>query len=151
VVRVGIFGGSGRRSTALVYVLDGRKPRKAGRTFVLRHLSPGRHRLSVRTTDGRSPTARATRTFVVKPPPPSTAPAVTSAPVTPTPTAPAPTTAAPPATTPTTTSAPPPPPTTTAPPPQTSTTPSGGIPQGPNAGDGDGDNQGAPSDGDGNL
>ena len=61
----------------------------------------------------------------------------------------------------TTTAAPPPPPppthtTTTAPPPPTTTTqPAGGgggcIPQGKNAGDGDGDNQGGPSDGDGCL
>ena len=33
----------------------------------------------------------------------------------------------------------------------TSTSSSNGIPQGPNAGDKDGDNQGGPSDGDGNI
>jgi hypothetical protein len=73
--------------------------------------------------------------------------------------APANTTPATVAATPTQTTPPPPPPTTThaaptpapAPTPTTPKPASGGIPQGPNAGDADRDNHGGPTDGDGQI
>ena len=113
----------------LRYVLDSGRPQPARPRFTLNGLAPGRHRLVVFLAADRA--VRTATTFDVQPPP-----------------APVPAATAPVQAPPTTTPAPPPPTTTTttsAPPPPTNP-----IPQ-HNGGDADGDNNGAPSDGDGNV
>ncbi len=139
---------------SLRYVLDRRAAHLGGRHFVLRNLGPGRHHLTVRLSD--DPSVRASTSFVVRVP--ARHPASTAAPVPPaqpqtitSTTAQTSATAAPSA--PTTTVAPPkvlPPPTPTTTTTTSAPPPSGGIPQG-NGGDGDADNNGGPTDGDGNI
>ncbi|MFZ1926573.1 MAG: hypothetical protein WAU42_10570 [Solirubrobacteraceae bacterium] len=126
------------------YVLDHRLARSGSARLTFHDLAPGRHRLEV--LSAADSTVRASTTFTVRAP----APVAIPAPV------PAQPTVSTPAPAPTTTTAPPrtPPPTKTTAPalPKASPPPaSGGIPQGPNAGDGDGDNSGGTSDGDGNI
>ena len=116
-------------SQAFRYVLDGTLVRLGSTRLTFHGLASGRHDLTVMLAARRS--VKATRTFIV--PAPAAAPAAT-APVTMT---------APPPATPAVTAASPAP----APPP----TSTNRIPQGPTAGDADGDNQGAASDGDGNI
>ena len=123
------------------YVLDRRLTRSGSSHLTFRDLAPGRHHLVVLMTKS---TARASTTFTVRAParpvaaqaPPVEVQSTTSAPA---PAAPAPAEATPP------------PAEATPPPPSTPSPQAGGIPQGPNAGDGDSDNHGAPSDGDGNI
>jgi hypothetical protein len=139
------------------FVLDGHNVRvTAATTLVYRHLAPGAHRLQAELlpASGTSPAATASVDFRVRrslPPPSPVTPAGagTGSP------APAPA----PVATQTTASPPPPPATTTTPaaspppPPAATTTPAApptGIPQN-GGGDGDSDNHGAPSDGDGNV
>lgn len=115
----------------LRYSVDHGHAQPAGLRFTLHDLVAGRHRLVVTLLGTRE--VHASVTFFVHPPPPAPAP---------------PPTTTTPATTTTTVAPPPPPPpttttTTTAPPPNK-------IPQN-NGGDGDADNNGAPSDGDGNF
>ncbi|HEY2259685.1 MAG TPA: hypothetical protein VGH45_08225 [Solirubrobacteraceae bacterium] len=154
-VKVALIGGKATGAKPFRYVLDGHT-RFGTHRVVFHGVKPGHHHLIVTLADDRS--VRTQTKFVVKAPPPQPAPVVTTS--TPTQTtatapAPAPTTTAAPA--PTTTAAPAPPtttaapPTTTAAPPPTTTSPpaGGGIPQG--GGDGDGDNSGGPTDGDGNI
>jgi hypothetical protein len=143
-VRVALSGAPTGVAQRFRYVLDRRLTRSGSARLTFHDLAPGRHRLEVLSAADN--TVRASTTFTVRAPAPVATPAPTRAqPTVPTP-APAPTTATPPTRT-------PPPTKTTAPaPPKASPPPaSGGIPQGPNAGDGDEDNNGAPSDGDGNL
>jgi hypothetical protein len=137
-VKVALIGGQATGARPFRYVLDGHT-RFGSRRVIFHGVRPGQHRLIV-TLAGDHAVRTQTR-FVVKAPPPPPAPAVTTT------AAPAPTTTAAPA--PTTTAAPAP--TTTAAPAPTTTSPpaGGGIPQG--GGDGDGDNSGGPSDGDGNI
>lgn len=139
-VRAVVSGEAGSR--LLRYTLDQGPVRSASARFTLHDLAPGRHRLVVMLATDRS--VRATRTFVVRTPPPAPvpapAPATTTQPPAPVP-APAPaTTTQPPA------PAPQPTTTTSTPTPTTGS----GIPQN-NGGDGDSDNNGGPSDGDGNF
>lgn len=140
-VRVSVSQAGQSRKPRLSYALDRHSLRSHGGRVVLRGLTAGRHHLVV-TVPG-SPAARATAVFHVVPPRPVSPAAATA-------TAPQPTV--------TTTTAPPPQ-TSTSPPPATTTTTApaatpppatGGIPQN-GGGDGDGDNHGAPSDGDGNI
>ncbi len=149
-IRVGLTPAQQLGRNPLDYVLDGGRPRHGGVRLTLHNLKPGHHHLVVSVRG-----ARATTTFTVRAPvhAASTTPAATT--TTQTQTTATPHTSSAPAPS-TTSSAPPPPRTTTAapPPPRTTTPsapPSGGIPQGKNAGDGDADNQGGPSDGDGNI
>jgi hypothetical protein len=143
-VRVALSGASTGGAQRFRYVLDRRLTRSGSARLTFHDLAPGRHRLEV--LSAADSTVRTSTTFTVRAP----APVAVPVPVQTQPTVSAPAPA------PTTTTAPPriPPPTkTTAPaPPKASPPPSsGGIPQGPNAGDGDGDNNGEPSDGDGNI
>jgi hypothetical protein len=140
-VRVRLRGISPTGPRAFVYVLDHQRARRAGSKLTFLNLRPGRHRLLVSFNDRARASAKVA--FIVRAPAPTPAPAAAAAPIPTTTTAPPPTTAAPP---PATTTTPPPSTTTTAPPPPPST----GIPQG-NAGDRDGDNNGGPTDGDGNI
>lgn len=143
IVRVALVGSTRTGSVAYRYVLDGARARRGSARLTFRGLTPGRHRLLV-TLVGQS-TVHAVRTFFVRAPLPVANPI-------PVQTAPAPTTTSMPTPPPTTTVAPPPPPppSTTTPPPTTTTPPTSGIPQG-NGGDKDADNNGGPSDGDGNI
>lgn len=119
------------------YVLDRHLERSGSTRLTFHGLTPGRHHLEV--LSAATSTARASTTFTVRAPRPVAVVVPAEAPRT-TNTTPLPRTPPPTETT------------TSAPPPKASSPPSsGGIPQGPNAGDGDGDNNGAPSDGDGNL
>jgi hypothetical protein len=164
LVRVRLTGGGSPGHRPFRYRLDGRPAVPAGARLTVRHLPPGRHRLSVTFADGAH--AAATVSFIVRPlvppaaatvegsktaaatttaPPPATtttsAPATPATPATPTP----PGTPSPPAT-PTTPARP----TTTARAPTTPSPPANGIPQN-NGGDQDADNNGGPTDGDGNI
>ena len=137
-VRVALAGATRAGVHQFRYVLDRRLTRSGGAQLTFHDLAPGRHRLEALSPGTGAPTA-VTR-FTVR------APAqVPSAPAIPLPTAPAaavqPTVSAPPA--PSTNPAPAPMPTESAPP------PAGGTPQN-GGGDGDADNSGGPSDGDGN-
>lgn len=120
-VRVSLTG-SGPHA-ALKYVLDGRFTHLGSSRVTFRDLAPGQHHLVVFLAS--RPSVRAKVSFTVPAPPPPPTPTTSAAP-------------------PPTTSAAPPPPTTQAPPPNS-------IPQGANAGDGDADNHGGPTDGDGNV
>jgi hypothetical protein len=137
VLRIAITPGTTGLTAALRYVLDGERLLRGHERLTLYDLGPGRHYLVV--TIAGPAGARAQRVFVVNAPAPVPAPApvlTTSAPVA---AAPATTASRPaPAPAPTVTTTPKPPPPT-------------GIPQGPTAGDRDGDNNGGPSDGDGNI
>jgi hypothetical protein len=135
-IRVAVTGASAGGSRALQYVLDGRLTRLGSARLTFHDLAPGQHHLLVALL--ARPATRATVSFTV-PAPPQPSPAPASASSSPQPAAPAPAPTAPssPMTQPP--AAPPAPP------------PSAGIPQGANAGDGDADNHGAPSDGDGNI
>jgi hypothetical protein len=142
-VRVALSGAT-NGAQRFRYVLDRRLARSGSARLTFYNLAPGRHRLEVLSAAER--TIRTSTTFTVRAPAPVAIPAPARAQPTVSTAAPAPTTtASPPRTT--------PPSKTTAPaPPKASPPPaSGGIPQGPNAGDGDGDNNGGPSDGDGNI
>jgi hypothetical protein len=144
-VRVRLTGTATSGAQRFRYELDHRLTRSGADRLTFHDLAPGRHRLEVIWASADP--SRAATTFTVRAPAPVTVPAPAQAqPTASTPaTSPASTTPPPSTSTPTQTSAAPPPP-------QTSPPPSGGgIPQGPNAGDGDGDNKGGPSDGDGNL
>ena len=142
-VRVALVNGKATGPKPFRYVLDG-QTRFGQRRLVLHGVKPGRHQLIVTLVDDRA--VRSETPFVVKAPPPPPPPVVTTS--APTATAPPPATTTAPS--PPTTTAPPP--TAAAPPPPTTTSPpsGGGIPQG-GGGDGDGDNSGAPSDGDGSI
>ncbi len=133
-VRV-VLTGAVPRSPVLRYRLDGSRARRGASQLTFRDLAPGRHHLVVVLASDRS--VRGRTVFVVRTPPapPSPAPVQTTQPQAP----PAPAPAASPPTT--TTAAP-----ATRPPSR-----GGIIPQGPTAGDRDNDNNGGPSDGDGNL
>jgi hypothetical protein len=120
------------------YVLNGGRPRLGSGRYTLSGLAPGRYRLVATLADDRS--VKATRVFTVLAPPPAPAPAPVSAPTRTTTQTQVP--ASTPAPAQTTTSPPPP-----QPPPAP---PSSGIPQ-HNGGDMDSDNNGGPSDGDGNI
>jgi hypothetical protein len=137
-VRVAVTGASASGSRAFMYVLDGTLSRRGSARLTFHDLAPGRHHLLVALLARRSTRATVSFTVAAPPPPPSPGPASSAQPSTPA--------LAPP------TAAPPPPPTMTQPPaPTPAPPPSMGIPQGLNAGDGDADNNGAPSDGDGNV
>ncbi len=145
-VRVAVRNAPKSGARRFRYVLDRRLTRFGSSRLTFHDLAPGRHHLLVLMTNNA---AHARTTFTVRAPapavvqaPPSEAQSTTSTstPAEPAPVAPQPAKAAPPPAEPT------PPPATSTPSPQ-----GGGIPQGPNAGDGDGDNHGAPSDGDGNV
>jgi hypothetical protein len=143
-VRVKLTGTATNGAQPFRYVLDRRVTRSGSDGLTFHNLAPGRHRLEV-IWPSASPSHVAT-TFIVRAPArvvvpvPAQAQPAASTPILPPSTSPPPRTS-------------PPTKTTTAPaspqasPPQSN----GGIPQGPNAGDGDGDNNGGPSDGDGNL
>lgn len=150
-VRVAASGAPSGAAPRLRYVLDGRFSRSGSTHVTFHELAPGLHRLQVMMLGS---TDTASTTFTVNAPAPApapapvaTMPAATEAPHTttaPTPAPQAPATQAPPK----------PAPVEKAPAPPAKTAPSGaseGIPQGPNAGDGDGDNHGEPSDGDGDI
>jgi hypothetical protein len=144
-VRVATSGAPGGKAPRLRYVLDRRLTRSGSSQLTFHDLAPGRHRLEVLITPG---SARTSTTFTVRAPRPVAVVAPVEAPQAAAPVQPTQTTS---------TTAPkssPPPQTqtrTTAPPPQASPPESsGGIPQG-GGGDGDGDNSGGPSDGDGNV
>jgi hypothetical protein len=156
-VRVRVSG-TNATSQRLRYVLDGRLTRLGSPHLTYHELAPGHHRLEVLLAD--QSVGHAFTTFTVRAPEPVAVPAPEPASpmTTPSPPPPQPESTSPPrsssATTqpsPMTSSSPPPPP----PPPHEPTMseaspPSGGIPQG-GGGDGDGDNSGGPSDGDGNV
>ena len=127
-VRVALAGAHIAGSGAVKYVLDGSITRTGSTRLTFTGLAPGDHHLVVSLTANRSVKAAVAFAVAVPPAPPVTT-MTTAVPT-------------PPATT-----------RTSALPPATTTTPAAGngIPQGPNAGDGDGDNHGAPSDGDGNI
>ncbi len=135
-VRVALSGAT-NGAQRFRYVLDRRLARSGSARLTFHDLAPGRHRLEV--LSAAVSTVRASTTFTVSAPAPAAIPAPVPAQPTVSTPAPAPTT--------------PPPTKTTAPAPPKASSPesSGGIPQGPNAGDGDGDNNGGPSDGDGNI
>jgi hypothetical protein len=145
-VRVALIGTPADATQTFRYVLDHRLIRSGSDRLTFHDLAAGRHRLEV-ILPGASP-SRASTTFIVRAPvrvhvaaPVATEPqpAVSTPLPPPTSSNPAP-------------SAPPPAKTTAPAPPKVSPPRSGGgIPQGPNAGDGDGDNNGGPSDGDGNI
>lgn len=140
-VTVSLSGARARGPRAFRYVLDGAPARFGPAHLVFHGLAAGRHRLLVALSARRGVTGVVTFTVVAPPPPPAPLTSTTSTVPSATLTTPAP--------------APPPPTTTstTAPPTATTTTPAptGGIPQGPSAGDADADNHGGPSDGDGNV
>lgn len=141
-VRLVVTGSAQPGAKSFRYVLDRGRAKHGPARFILRGLTPGVHHLVVMLANNGS--VKAIRSFIVRtpPPPPAPAPVQTAPAATQTQAqapAPAPTPA--PTTQQTTTSSPPTPP---------PTTPSGGIPQG-NGGDMDSDNNGGPSDGDGNL
>lgn len=133
-VDVVLSGAASRRASVLLYILDGRRARRGSGHLTFRGLAPGRHHLLITLPNDRS--VRGRTVFLVRTPPAAPSPAPVQTTQTQPPPTPAP--APPPATT--TTSVPPPPP-----------APTGGIPQGPTAGDRDSDNSGGPSDGDGNI
>lgn len=152
-VRVGVSGAAPAGEQRFRYVLDQKLTRTGSSHLTFHEVAPGRHHLDVVLIGSAAP--RRTATFTVRAPVkaavivPVTAPTTTAAPT-------MTTTTSEPLPTPTHTSTSPPPTRTkTTPPPPARTTPpsesGGGIPQGPNAGDGDGDNSGAPSDGDGGI
>jgi hypothetical protein len=144
-VRVKLTGTATSGAPRFRYVLDHRLTRSGSDRLTFHSLAPGCHRLEV-IWSGASPSHTATM-FIVRAPAHVVVPVPAQAqPTASTPIPPPTCTSPPPRTSPPTK-------TTTAPaPPQASPPQSnGGIPQGPNAGDGDGDNNGGPSDGDGNL
>ena len=144
-IRLSLIGAGAPGAAAFRYVLDGTLVRLGSARLTFHGLAFGRHHLTVMLASRRS--VSATRSFTVPAPPavPATAasPATTSSAAGPAP-APAPAASSPSAMT----TAPPPPATTPVPAPAPA---SSGIPQGPTAGDADGDNHGAASDGDGNI
>jgi hypothetical protein len=127
-VHVALTGAHAAGSRAFRYVLDGSFTRVGPARLTLHDVVPGHHHLVVALAS--RPSVKAIATFFV------TAPAPTP------PAAPASVSSSPPPATMTTAPAPTPAP---------SPAPSSGIPQGPSAGDADGDNHGGPSDGDGNI
>jgi hypothetical protein len=137
-IHVSVRGVAATGASALKYVLDGSLTRLGSARLTYRALAPGDHHVLV-SLAGR-PSVKARVKFTV-PAPAAAAPAIPAA---------TPTSSAPPPPTPATAPAPPPS-TTPAPSPAPTPPASGGIPQGANAGDADGDNHGAPSDGDGNI
>jgi hypothetical protein len=142
VVRVAVTGGDSSGGHAVLYRLDHQRIRRGGDRLVLHHLSPGRHHLRIAIAgDAR---ATATLMFVVPRPAPTVTPqpaAVAS---------PATATASATTTAPTTTAAPTSTTTSAAAAPTTSSPPATAIPQ-HNGGDRDSDNNGGPTDGDGNI
>ncbi len=144
-VRVKLTGTVTNGAQPFRYVLDHRLTRSGSDRLTFHNLAPGRHRLEV-IWPSASPIHTDT-TFIVRAPARVVVPVSAQAQPTASTPIPPPTSTTPPPRT------PPPTKTTTAPaPPQASPPQSnGGIPQGPNAGDGDGDNNGGPSDGDGNM
>jgi hypothetical protein len=143
-VRVALSGAPAGGAQRFRYVLDRRLTRFGPARLTFHDLAPGRHRLEV--LSATTGTTRAGTTFTIRAPARVASPAPAQTQPTVSTPAPAPTTATPPP------QSPPPTKTTAPPPPKASPPPSsGGIPQGPNAGDGDEDNKGAPSDGDGNI
>jgi hypothetical protein len=155
LVRIRLADGGFAGRHAFLYRLDGRRGVRAGERFVLRNVHPGRHRLEVSFDNGAQAVA-AVRFSVRTPARPASVIGTAPAPATPA-SAPAPTTPAPampPAGASSTTTPSSPMPTTSTPSPTTTSPPApppaSGIPQG-NAGDQDSDNNGGPSDGDGNI
>ncbi len=132
-VHVSVSGGKATGSHAFKYVLDGKLTRLGPARVTYAGLTPGTHRLLVSLV--AQPSVRAVVAFTVTAPPAPPAPTTTTT----APTPPSPTTTAP---------APNPPPPTTATPPPSPPPPTSCIPQ-HGGGDGDHDNHGAPSDGDG--
>jgi hypothetical protein len=139
-VRVALVNGVATGPKPFRYILDG-QTRFGPRRLVFHGVKPGHHHLIVMLVEGRA--VRSQTRFVVKAPPaapvqvvttPATTPAAPPAPAPSTPAAPAPTAPAP----------------APAPPTMTSPAAGGGVPQG-DGGDHDGDNNGGPSDGDGNI
>jgi hypothetical protein len=124
-VRVALSGAAAG-SDALRYVLDGRLTRRGSRLLTYHDLAPGHHHLLVSLASNRG--VHVATVFTVPAPPSPPVPAPAPAPPPATMTTPPPTAAAP---------APAPPPVS-------------GIPQG-DGGDRDGDNNGGPSDGDGDI
>jgi hypothetical protein len=120
-VRVTVSGAPATGADRFRYVLDRRLTRSGPSQLTFHDLAPGRHHMEVVLASGGA--ARATTAFTVRAAPPVAVEAPAQVPET--------TTSAPPAT----------------PSPAPST---GGIPQG-NGGDEDRDNNGGPSDGDGNI
>lgn len=145
-VRLALTGAKPTGSGSFRYILDGRASRGSPRrTF--HGLGAGRHHLLVMLAADHS--VQASRTFVVRAPAPAPSPAPVAAPAAtspPAPVAPAPAPSPSPAPAPGPTPAPAPAPAPSPPPPSHA----GGIPQG-NGGDMDADNNGGPSDGDGNI
>ncbi len=140
-VRVALSGTPSVGGERFRYVLDRRLTRSGAARLTFHDLAPGRHLLEVLST-GTGATPKVT-TFTVRAPAPAPIPSPAQVPSTAS--TPPPTVASPPPAPPTATSPPPAPaPTTSAP------AASGGIPQN-GGGDGDRDNSGGPSDGDGNL
>jgi hypothetical protein len=160
-VRVSLTGLAATGTEAFKYVLDGIETRLGTAQLTFHGLAPGQHHLLVALV--ARPSVNGSLSFSVPAPAlaPSSVPTpIVSAPAAPTtmtpPSAPAPRTPTPSATPPASTPTPPtssatPPPTTTTQAPIPAPTPMSAIPQGPNAGDGDNDNHGGPSDGDGNI
>lgn len=139
-VRLSLTGGGAPGPHLFRYVLDGTLVRLGSARLTFHGLAFGRHHLTVMLASLRS--VRTTRTFIVPQPAaaaqaPGASQATTSS-------------ASSPATAPAA-AAPPPAATTPAPAPTPAPPPTSGIPQGPNAGDADGDNHGGTSDGDGNI
>jgi hypothetical protein len=143
-VRIALSGAPAGSAQRFRYVLDRHLERSGSARLTFHDLAPGRHRLEV-ILAGASPN-RATTTFTVRAPAPVAVPVAARAQPTVSTPVPAPTSTTPPPQA-------PPPRKTTAPAPPTASPPqsSGGMPQGPNAGDGDSDNNGGPSDGDGDV
>jgi hypothetical protein len=134
--RLALTGEAVIGSVGFRYVLDGRLVRFGTTRLTFHELAPGRHRLVVALATNRS--IRATRLFSVQMP--RSTPATSESPVRTEPTREAPAAPETPSQTTRSTSTPTPPP----------AAPEGAIPQG-NGGDHDSDNNGGPSDGDGNV
>jgi hypothetical protein len=139
-VRVALGGAPSAGGQRFRYVLDRRLTRSGAARLTFHGLASGRHRLVVFST-GTS-TSQSVTMFTVRTPRPTPSPVPAQAP----------STVSSPAQSPPAVSTPPP--TATSPPqapaPASAPSPSVGIPQN-GGGDGDADNSGGPSDGDGNL
>jgi hypothetical protein len=139
MVRLSLTGGGAPGAHLFRYVLDGTLVRLGSARLTFHGLAFGRHHLSVMLASLRS--VRATRSFIVPQPAAAQAPSASQATTSSaSSSAIAPAAAAPPSAA-----------TTPAPAPTPAPSPTSGIPQGPNAGDADGDNRGGTSDGDGNI
>jgi hypothetical protein len=143
-VRVAVLGTAPAGPQSFKYVLDGRFTRHGGERVTFTDLTPGRHHIVVTLVGDAGVTAGRGFTVKAPPPPPSPPPPTTTTSTV------QPTTTTAPAPMPNTSTAAPTPAPAPAPAPSPPPAASGGIPQG-NSGDMDADNNGGPSDGDGNI